>query len=348
MSGEGPAILVVDDNENNRYTLSRRLKREGYENLSSAENGREALEVLAEKAIDLVLLDIMMPEMNGYQVLETMKADMDLRDIPVIVISAVDDLDSVARCIEMGAEDYLPKPFNKVLLRARVGASLEKKKLRDQESSYLERLEWEKKRADDLLGAILPPGALRELKTTNEVKSRRYDDVAVLFCDVVGFTRYCDEHPAEKVVLELQALVAAFEDIAERHGMEKIKTIGDAFLATAGLLTAVDEPLLASVRCGLDMVAISREMEPHWEVRVGIHQGPVVAGIMGQRQYLFDLWGDTVNTAARILDQAPPSTVVMSGPAYMQVRGQCKGKSQGMVELKGKGALEVVECLEVT
>ncbi len=301
MSADGPAILIVDDNENNRYTLERRLKREGYENFGIAENGRQALEILAERPIDLVLLDITMPEMNGYQVLEEMKLDMALRGIPVIVISAIDDLESVARCIEMGAEDYLPKPFNKVLLKARVAASLEKKKLRDQETTYLDRLEGEKKRADDLLRAILPPGAVRELKSTNEVKSRRYDQVAVLFCDVVGFTRYCDEHPPEQVVSELQALVAAFEEIAEGHSMEKIKTIGDAFLATAGLLTAVDEPLLASIRCGLDMVAAARSIEPHWEVRVGIHQGPVVAGIMGQRQYLFDLWGDTVKIAAHIM-----------------------------------------------
>ena len=347
MSDEGPAILVVDDNENNRYTLTRRLEREGYDNLGSAENGRQALEVLAERRIDLVLLDIMMPEMNGYQVLEAMKSDMALRHIPVIVISAIDDLDSVARCIELGAEDYLPKPFNTVLLRARVGASLEKKKLRDQEASYVDRLQGEKKRADDLLRAILPPGAVRELKTTNEVKSRRYDDVAVLFCDVVGFTRYCDQHPPEQVVSELQTLVAAFEEIAGRHGMEKIKTIGDAFLATAGLLTAVDEPLLTSVRCGLDMVAAAPALEPHWEVRVGIHQGPVVAGIMGRRQYLFDLWGDTVNIAARILGQAAPGSVVVSGPVWIQLRNLCKGKSLGMVELKGKGSFELVECLEV-
>ena len=247
----------------------------------------------------------------------------------------------------MGAEDYLAKPFNKVLLKARVGASLEKKKLRDQETSYLDRLEGEKKRADDLLRAMLPPGAVRELKTTNEVKSRRYDQVAVLLCDLVGFTHYCDQTPPEQVVSELQALVAAFEEIAERHGMEKIKTIGDAFLATAGLLNAVDEPLLASIRCGLDMVAAARSIEPHWEVRVGIHQGPVVAGIMGQRQYLFDIWGDTVNIAARIVGQAPPGTVVISGPAWMEVRNHCKGKSRGMGELKGKGSCELVDCLEV-
>ena len=119
MSAE-PALLVVDDNEDNRYTLTRRLKRQGYDNVAVAANGREALEVLAEGAFDLVLLDIMMPGVNGYEVLERMKADDRLRDVPVIMISALDEIDSVVKCIELGAEDYLPKPFNPVLLGARV------------------------------------------------------------------------------------------------------------------------------------------------------------------------------------------------------------------------------------
>jgi class 3 adenylate cyclase len=168
--------------------------------------------------------------------------------------------------------------------------------------------------------------------------------VAVLFCDVVGFTRYCDRHPPEQVVAELRALVDAFEDIAARHEMEKIKTIGDAFLATAGLLHPVADGLLASVRCGLDMVAASQRIEPRWQVRVGIHQGPVVAGIMGRRQYLFDLWGDTVNIAARIVAQAAPGCVVVSGTAWARLDGRCEGRSHGFVELRGKGPMELIEC----
>ncbi len=341
--GDDYPILVVDDNEDNRYMLTRRLNRQGYSNLAMAENGREALELLAQRQFDLVLLDIMMPVMNGYETLEQIKADTQLRDVPVIMISAVNELESVVRCIKLGAEDYLPKPFNSVLLQARVGACIEKKKLRDQEARHVEMLEAEKTRADNLLKAILPPGALRELKEVNEVKPRRYDHVAVLFCDIVGFTRYCDRNPPEKVVSELQAVAAYFEDIVGRHEMEKIKTIGDAFMATAGLLKYVDEPVLASVKCGLDMLTVTEKFEPNWQVRVGIHFGPVVAGIMGRRQYLFDLWGDTVNIASRVADHANPGTVALSGSAWMHVRNLCRGKSYGMVELEGKGRTEVVE-----
>ncbi len=127
---------IVGDNEINRDVLLRRLERQGY-TVTVAANGYQALETVSTRKFDLILLDVLMPEMNGYQVLERLKSDAALRDIPVIVISALDELDSVVRCIEIGAEDYLPKPFNPVLLRARISACLEKKRLRDQEVEYL-------------------------------------------------------------------------------------------------------------------------------------------------------------------------------------------------------------------
>jgi sigma-B regulation protein RsbU (phosphoserine phosphatase) len=151
-----PALLVVDDNDDNRFTLTRRLAREGYTNLTSAVNGRQALERLRADKFDLVLLDVMMPEMNGYQVLEEMGADARMRDIPVIMISALDQIDSVVRCIELGAEDYLTKPFNPVVLRARVGTSLEKKRLRDEVRASLQRLERELDAARTLQLGMLP------------------------------------------------------------------------------------------------------------------------------------------------------------------------------------------------
>jgi DNA-binding response OmpR family regulator len=140
LRGEHGTILVVDDNDINREVLARRLERQGH-TVALAASGREALDLVRAGKFDLVLLDVMMPEMNGYQVLQYMKADQALRDIPVIMISALDEIDSVVLCIEMGAEDYLPKPFNPVLLKARIDASLEKKRLRDQEIEYLQNAE---------------------------------------------------------------------------------------------------------------------------------------------------------------------------------------------------------------
>ena len=156
MTGAPARLLVVDDNENNRYTLTQRLKRQGYADLTTAENGREALELMQAHDFDLVLLDVMMPEMTGYDVLERLKADARLRDVPVIMISAVGEVESVVRCIQLGAEDYLPKPFNPVLLQARVGASLEKKRLRDVTRAHLARVDAELNSAREIQLGMVP------------------------------------------------------------------------------------------------------------------------------------------------------------------------------------------------
>ena len=333
-------LLVVDDNEMNRDLLSRRLEREGH-TVAVARDGRQALEMIQGNSFDLVLLDIMMPEMDGFQVLQHLKGDDDLRHIPVIMLSALDEIDSVVRCIELGAEDYLPKPFNPVLLRARIGASLDKKRLRDQEVLYLEQIEDEKRRSEGLLHVILPHEIIEELKATEQVKPRRYENVAVLFCDIVGFTPYCEGHPPEEVIANLQQLVEVYEELTLRYQLEKIKTIGDSFMATAGLLKPVENPVLNGVKCGVEMISSAQGLPARWDVRIGIHAGPVMAGVLGRRQYLFDLWGDTVNTAARIESHGVAGAINLSQAAWEQVSDRCYGDSLGLVPVKGKQDLEI-------
>jgi class 3 adenylate cyclase len=348
MSEEMPLILVVDDVDDNRFTLVRRLNRSGYENVEVATNGREAIAAMESKPVDLVLLDIMMPEMDGYQTLEHIKRDLRMRHIPVIMISAIDEIESVVRCIELGAEDYLPKPFNATLLRARIGASLEKKRLRDKEASYLEQIRSEKKRSDELLNAILPAAAVRELKSAGVVQPRRYEGVAIVFCDIVGFTAFCDRHRPEEVVGHLQTVMESFEEIAQAHELEKIKTIGDAFMATAGLLRPVEDPLRVGLDCALEMCRAAKRIGPEWQVRAGVHCGPVVGGVVGRRQFLFDVWGDTVNVAARLVGAASPGTVALTETAWRELGPSYRARSLGRVEMKGKGAVEVVECAPET
>ena len=247
-----PVVLVVDDNDDNRFTLSMHLEICGYSNILTAENGREALEKMRSGPVDLVLLDIMMPELDGYGVLEEVRSDVALRDIPVVMISALEDINSVVRCIELGATDYLTKPFNPVLLKARVDNCIEKSRYRAQEVTYHARIESEKRRADEILATVLPRPIVRALKRDGRLKPRRHEDVAVLFCDVVGFTAYSEKNPPEIVFAELETLIDRFEEIAARHGLEKIKTIGDAFMATGNLLSQLDEPVRAVVACALD------------------------------------------------------------------------------------------------
>ena len=213
-----------------------------------------ALDALHAERFDLMLLDIQMPELNGYEVLEQLKADPALRDIPVIVLSASDETERVARCIEMGAEDYLPKPFDPVLLQARIGASLEKKRLRDREVSYLRQIQEEKQRSDDLLHIILPHDVAEELKTTNAVKPRRFENVGVLFCDIVGFTAYCDQHAPEEILTHLQALVEAFERIVGESRLGENQNHRRLLHGHGGSADPADQPgaQLRSLRSGHD------------------------------------------------------------------------------------------------
>jgi class 3 adenylate cyclase len=339
------AILVVDDNDDNRFTLAMRLEACGYSNLVMAENGREALDRMRAQPMALILLDIMMPELDGFGVLEAMRADAALRGIPVLVISAADDIANVVKCIELGATDFLTKPFNPVLLKARVDKCIEQVRLRAREVTYNQRLEAEKRRADGILATVLPRDIVRALKRSDRLQPRLYDDVTVMFCDIVGFTAYSEKHPPEAVFSELEALVERFEEIAQKHGLEKIKTIGDAFMATSGLLSPHDQPVRAAVACGLEMIAAGQAFGSGSGVRIGIDCGPVAAGIMGRTQFQFDVWGDTVNTAARIEGAARPGSVCVSGRAWRHLGHQADGRSLGLVDLKGKQKMEIIECL---
>lgn len=333
-------LLAVDDNEMNRDLLSRRLRKEGHE-VVAVENGYEALKILDERAFDLVLLDVMMPGMNGYEVLESIKKTERWRHIPVLMISALTEMDSVVRCIELGADDYLPKPFKTVLLKARVNACLDRKRWRDKESQYLNELQLEKQKSEDLLKVILPEPIIDELKTSNQVNPRRFEDVAVLFCDVVQFTNYCDQHSPEEVLCHLQNLVEAYEGLCADYKIQKIKTIGDAYMAAAGLLTSLDNPVLEATRCAVAMTEAAKQLSCGWEVRVGIHVGPVMAGVVGHCQYQYDIWGDTVNTAARIQNTADSSGVCMSEECWKFISDVAEG-DPFTKSLRGKGELNLV------
>ena len=337
-------LLIVDDNAMNCDVLSRHVERQGHKAIAVS-NGYEALQQLYEQDFDAVLLDLQMPIMDGYEVLQKMRSDPKLVHIPVIMISAVDEFDNVVKCIELGAQDYLTKPFNQVLLNARINASLQRKRLHDMEIVYLEQIEAERSRVDHLFKVIFPSVIAEELKATKQVKPRRHENVAVFFLDLVGFTEYCNHRSPEEVVTELQKIINAFEDIALKNRVDKTKTIGDAFMATAGLLTSEPNPVLNCVNCGLEMIEATQAMGKSWDARVGIHIGPVVAGVVGKRQYLFDVWGDTVNTASRIESHGEPGSVYLSWAAWQSVKDQCKGKSVGEVAIKGKGNLELFRLL---
>lgn len=340
---EGISILIVDDIEENCHILDQYLRRIGYKNIQVAHNGSQALEMIKKDGFDLVLLDVDMPGMNGIEVLLNIKGDMIHRQILVIMVSGADTMENTIKCIKLGAEDFLSKPFNRDLLSVRIGSCVEKKWFNNKETQYRQQLEIEKQRYERLLNAIFPPTIVSELTATNEVKARFYQNVAVLFTDVVNFTKYCDTHELPEIVHNIQDLSEMCEAVAIKHKLQKIKTIGDGFLATAGMLTENKNAVLDCLKCAEELLAQSVRLPAKWQIRAGIAFGIVIGGIVGHRQYLFDIWGDTVNTAARIQAYTEPNTIVLTKPAWEQVQTLCHSRSLGQITLKGKEPIEVFQ-----
>jgi adenylate cyclase len=287
-------LLIVDDNKVNRILLARGLESYGHR-VESVENGRQALEKLRSDSFDLVLLDIEMPEMNGYQVLETCLQDPDLREIPIIMTSSLDEINSVVKCIELGAEDYLNKPVNPILLRARVNASLEKKRLRD-EQRKLFRTFATKEVADELMKSGFSLGG-------------KYVDASVMFADIRSYTSYSEkEDPAEIIELLNNYFALMFDAIIGHHGMIN-QMMGDGLMAIFGALIQRENHREDAVRAAMEMMSLLEgfnqvqvlQNKTRVQIGIGIATGRVIAGYTGtQHRATYTCVGDTVNLAARI------------------------------------------------
>ena len=293
-SGEKSDLLVVDDNRVNRLLVGRTLEQFGHR-VTFAENGRLALEMLRSRPADLVLLDIEMPEMNGYQTLEALRADPKLRDIPVVMMSSVDEVDSVARCIEMGAEDYLFKPVNGVLLRARVAASLEKKRLRDQQR--------------ELFRKFATAEVAEELLVTGFALGGKHVDATVMFSDIRSFTSLAESlQPAETIDLLNSYYTLMFDAIGGQGGIVN-QMLGDGLMALFGAPLPHADHAERAVRAGLEMLELvasfdrdqAAQGKPEIRIGVGIASGQVIAGFTGtERRVTYTCVGDTVNLAAHL------------------------------------------------
>jgi adenylate cyclase len=336
-------ILVVDDNAANRDLLSRRLRREGHR-VTVAADGTAALAAVAGGDFDLVLLDLMMPVMNGFEVLCRLKAAEATRHLPVVMISALDELDSVVRSLEAGAEDYLQKPFNPVLLRARVNASLEKKRLRDREQAAALALRAEKEHSEALLLNILPQTIVARMRRGERVIADRIAEATILFSDLVGFTELAARLPPERTVALLELLFSRFDALAAGRGLEKIKTIGDAYMVAGGIPQARADHAAATAEMALDMLEAAadagRVAGEKLELRIGIHTGALVAGVIGTHKFAYDVWGDTVNTASRLESLGVPGRIHISAATRAALGDGFRIVPRGPLAVKGKGLME--------
>jgi class 3 adenylate cyclase len=339
----GCRILVVDDQESNRDLLVRRLARDAH-TVTTAANGEEALRLVEEQTFDLILLDLIMPGISGYEVLVRLKSDPRHRDIPVVMISALDQIDSVAGCIEAGAEDYMPKPFNPVLLKARINACIEKKRLRERERVFVEQLRLEKEKSEALLLNILPTAIVSRLNLGETVIADHIPDATILFADLVGFTGLSAQLSATRLVKLLNMLFSEFDRLSIDFGLEKIKTIGDAYMVAGGLTCEGSDHAEAVARMALSMVDASRSTSDllglPLQLRIGIHTGPVVAGIIGTHRFIYDVWGDTVNTASRMETYGIANEINVTQALYDRLQDRFIFEPRGNIEVAGKGMLQ--------
>jgi len=344
-------VLLVDDSRMMRAVLKRSLVDLGFTNVTEAVDGGDAVGKMHEKSFDLVLLDMEMPVMSGIEVLAAINVNPTLRGVPVIVISGADQTERAVQCIEAGAEDYLTKPPNLTLLRARVTTSLEKKRLRDLDRLRLKQLqaekelvEMEQEKSERLLLNILPRAIAGRLKGGEKAIANRHEVVTVMFADLCGFTAMSRQTTPADLVAMLNGIFTAFDLIVERHGVEKIKTIGDCYMLVGGLPTHRDDHAAVVADTALEMIAaldqINRTNGTVLQMRVGIHTGPVVAGVIGKIKFTYDLWGDTVNVASRMESTGMPGKVHISEQTQQALEGRFTLENRGFVECKGLGAVQ--------
>ena len=338
MSDRGARLLVADDNKVNRLLMTRNLEIQGHR-VACAENGRIAVEMLHRESFDLVLLDMEMPEMDGFQVLEHMVADAQLRDVPVIVTSSLEGVAHVARCIELGADDYLPKPVNAVLLRARINSSLEKKRLRDQQKALVRRFATSEV-AQDLQESGFALGGKRVQAT-------------VMFADIRNFTSMVETQPPEETIELLNTYYTLMFDAISGHGGVVNQMIGDGLMAIFGAPLPLAEPGLAAVRAALDMIEmielLNRERAPAGKaplaIGIGVASGEVIAGYTGtQQRATYTCIGDTVNLAARLEahTKLAARTILIDADTQSALTGRVPTQAMEAVQFKGKAAAVAV------
>jgi adenylate cyclase len=334
MAEHSARLLIVDDNKVNRLLLSRSVELHGHR-ATLAENGRIALEMLRKEPFDLMLLDIEMPEMDGFAVLEQLKNEPALRDLPVIVTSSLEGMDNIVRCIELGAEDYLSKPVNAVLLKARIGASLEKKRLRDEQRELVRRFATNE--------------VAEHLQQTGFSLGGKRVHATVLFSDIRGFTSMCESQPPEETIDVLNTYYALMFDAISSTGGVVNQIIGDGLMVLFGAPLALRDSAGSAVASAREMHALIEQYniervaanKAPLQIGVGIATGEVVAGYTGTKERAtYTCIGDTVNLAARLEAHTKLAGrgILIDGATHKALSGSTSTEALGGVQFKGKAS----------
>ncbi|MBM2813590.1 MAG: family 3 adenylate cyclase [Ignavibacteria bacterium] len=355
-------ILYVDDESNNLTAFTAAFRRDY--NIFTAISGAEGMEIFTNNDIHVIVTDQRMPNMTGVQFLQRVPDEPDnIR----IILTGFSDIESIVEAINTGkVYRYITKPWDKNELKITIDNALETVMLRrnnkllidelKQNNEQLEEkvrirtleIEKEKAKSDELLLNILPNEIADELKLHGKSLARKHEQVSVLFADIKGFTSIAEILSPEHLVAELDRIFRVFDDLVEKHGLEKIKTIGDAYMCAGGLPISDKENAVKAVSAALDMQNYMKEYKetktngnPGFDIRIGIHTGPVVAGVVGNKKFSYDIWGDTVNTAARMEAAGEPCKINISDVTYSLVKDFFNCIHRGKIEAKNKGEINM-------
>ena len=344
-------ILIVDDQEANTALLEGFLAQEGYAQVVATTDPRQALPLFRKRSPDLVLLDLHMPYLDGFAVLEQLRAEIPRAAyLPVLVLTADAAPEVRHRALFAGARDFLSKPLDFDEVSARIRNLLETRLLHRQlheRNLVLEmamrEIQLERKLSERLLLNVLPRPVAERLKREGGVIADSFPEATVLFADIENFTPMAAELPPEQLVSWLSGVFSAMDRLTEEHGLEKIKTIGDAYMAVSGVPTARPDHAEAAADLALAFREEASRMScPNGEslrIRIGMHSGPVVAGVLGSSKFAYDLWGDTVNLASRMQTHGLGGAIHVSEAVYCRLKDRYVFRERGQVEVRGRGVL---------
>ena len=337
-------VLIIDDEPSNLEILSKTLIQYEHE-VFTASSATEASSILKDnKNIDVILLDLIMPDINGMDFLKDLKLQDNTLHIPVIMLSALDEVDTIVDCINMGAEDFLMKPVNRVLLSARLNNALEKKHLRDKEIKYQDKIKKEQRKSENLLLNILPSSTANRLKSGETLIADDIEDATVLFADIPRFTSLSSKITAKELVMLLNKIFSKFDEILSRYSLEKIKTIGDNYMLAGGIPNPNKDHAKSVALMALEMIdvmpEISKDVNHDLEIRIGMNSGPLSAGVIGKKKFVYDLWGDTVNVASRMETSGKTNQIHVSEASYLHLKDMFNFVKCEKIDIPGKGMMQ--------
>jgi len=336
-------ILIAEDETIIAIDIKTILLKLGYSVLGPVTSGEKVIETLKQEKSDLILMDISLSgKLDGIQTAELVTRTF---DIPVVYLTALTDNETLDRARVTEPFGYLLKPFDERNLRSTIEMALYKHKVESELRYRTKELEKEKIKTDQLLHNIFPAEIVKELKSKGTVNPKHYDSVSILFTDFHDFTSFASGLSADNLVLELNNIFVRFDSILTNLGLEKLKTIGDAYMIAGGLPNETKDHAVKITIAAIEMQKVIKEENSkrnlNWKMRAGIHTGPCVAGIVGIKKYTYDVWGDTVNIASRMESCSEPGKINISRATYELIKDHFECEYRGSIEAKGKGLIDM-------